>query len=220
MTRNPSQDAPGFQAQVQAFYCSSCGLLDSTPISSLCLHLHYCMVPWFSKDPYPENLKNSNKSTKKTTNSPIEKRIRNWTRHLMLAVWGARKNYQVEGLLLTFSIPLGRSRLQGKPQVGSWIHGTHRKLPWGWSWIHWSAWRLSSPGDKDTSPHPSPCGGRYTNKLNMEPAGKREPSGGSSKGGFGVERQYIENWPRGKEWSWIGSSLHYSWTLLYVWNYS
>lgn len=51
------------------------------------------------------------------------------------------------------------------------------------------------PWDKDTSPHPSPCGARCTDKLNMEPAGKREPSGGSSKGGFGVERQYIENWP-------------------------
>ena len=44
MNLPPSQDAPGFQVQAQAFYRSSHGLLDSTPISSLCLHLHYCMV--------------------------------------------------------------------------------------------------------------------------------------------------------------------------------
>ena len=61
LARNASQDAPGFQVQVQAFYYGPYGPLDVTPISSLHLHFHFCMVPWWSQGPYPENLKNSNK---------------------------------------------------------------------------------------------------------------------------------------------------------------
>ena len=177
------------------------------------------MVPWSSKDPYPENLKNSNKPTKKTTNSPIGKRIRNWTRHLMLAVWGAGKNYQVEGPLLTFSIQLGRSRLQGKPQVGSCIHGTHRKLPWGWSWIHWSTGRLSSPGTRTRAHTPPPAAHAVLTSLTWSQLARESHQEGAVRVDLEWRGNTLKTGP-GKERSWIGSSLHYSWTLLYVWNYS